>query len=155
MNGLSMLLAMLCRRKCRIHSTAATRQQRHVTIQPRNSSNLLRLTMTPPNLHAPAAPCPPPYRTRTPPLRRPFAAQVLWKAIERVIPDIRQRIDVAQVGTPLTHERFLRRHRGTYGELACLRWRGVVWPCCRAGECGVAGVLMCIGERQRCERARR
>jgi len=42
-------------------------------------------------------------------------AEVLWKAIERVIPDIRQRQDVAQVGTPLTHERFLRRHRGTYG----------------------------------------
>ena len=35
-------------------------------------------------------------------------SQVLWKAIERVIPDIRQRVDVAQVGTPLTHERFLR-----------------------------------------------
>ena len=42
-------------------------------------------------------------------------SQVLWKAIERVIPDIRARQDVAQVGTPLTHERFLRRHRGTYG----------------------------------------
>ena len=42
-------------------------------------------------------------------------AEVLWKAIERTIPDIRQRVDVAQVGTPLTHERFLRRHRGTYG----------------------------------------
>lgn len=42
-------------------------------------------------------------------------SQVLWKAIERTIPDIRQRVDVVQVGTPLTHERFLRRHRGTYG----------------------------------------
>ena len=39
----------------------------------------------------------------------------MWKAIERVIPDIRQRQDVVQIGTPLTHERFLRRHRGTYG----------------------------------------
>lgn len=42
-------------------------------------------------------------------------SQVLWKAIERTIPDIRKRVDVVQVGTPLTHERFLRRHRGTYG----------------------------------------
>eukprot|EP00287_Rhodomonas_sp_CCMP768_P022928 CAMPEP_0202818124 /NCGR_PEP_ID=MMETSP1389-20130828/8102_1 /ASSEMBLY_ACC=CAM_ASM_000865 /TAXON_ID=302021 /ORGANISM="Rhodomonas sp., Strain CCMP768" /LENGTH=357 /DNA_ID=CAMNT_0049490429 /DNA_START=47 /DNA_END=1120 /DNA_ORIENTATION=- len=42
-------------------------------------------------------------------------SQVLWRAVERVIPDIRQRVDVSLVGTPLTHERFLRRHRGTYG----------------------------------------
>nr|ATQ36019.1 prolycopene isomerase [Proteomonas sulcata] len=42
-------------------------------------------------------------------------SQVLWKAIERVIPDIRKRADVQMVGTPLTHERFLRRHRGSYG----------------------------------------
>lgn len=42
-------------------------------------------------------------------------AEVLWRAIERVIPDIRQRCEVTLVGTPLTHERYLRRHRGTYG----------------------------------------
>jgi phytoene dehydrogenase-like protein len=39
----------------------------------------------------------------------------MWQALERVIPDIRQRVEVELVGTPLTHERFLRRHRGTYG----------------------------------------
>jgi phytoene dehydrogenase-like protein len=42
-------------------------------------------------------------------------AQVLWKALERVIPDIRDRCEVTLIGTPLTHERFLRRHRGSYG----------------------------------------
>jgi phytoene dehydrogenase-like protein len=42
-------------------------------------------------------------------------SQVLWRAIERVIPDVRDRCEVSLVGTPLTHERFLRRHRGSYG----------------------------------------
>lgn len=40
---------------------------------------------------------------------------VLWQAIARVIPDIRQRTELALVGTPLTHERYLRRYRGSYG----------------------------------------
>lgn len=47
---------------------------------------------------------------------------VMWQALERIIPDIRQRCEVTLVGTPLTHERFLRRHRGSYG------------PAIRAGE---------------------
>ncbi len=42
-------------------------------------------------------------------------AEVMWQALERIIPDIRSRCEVTMVGTPLTHERFLRRHRGTYG----------------------------------------
>jgi phytoene dehydrogenase-like protein len=42
-------------------------------------------------------------------------AEVMWQALERFIPDIRTRCEVALIGTPLTHERFLRRHRGTYG----------------------------------------
>ena len=41
--------------------------------------------------------------------------EVLWKGVERVVPDIRERAEISFVGTPLTHERFLRRHRGTYG----------------------------------------
>jgi phytoene dehydrogenase-like protein len=35
--------------------------------------------------------------------------------VERIIPDIRKRAEVTMVGTPKTQERFLRRHRGTYG----------------------------------------
>jgi phytoene dehydrogenase-like protein len=42
-------------------------------------------------------------------------AEVMWKALERMIPDIRSRCEVTLVGTPLTHQRFLRRHQGTYG----------------------------------------
>jgi phytoene dehydrogenase-like protein len=42
-------------------------------------------------------------------------AEPLWQALERVIPDVRQRVEVELVGTPLTHERFLRRYRGSYG----------------------------------------
>jgi phytoene dehydrogenase-like protein len=32
-----------------------------------------------------------------------------------VIPDVRARAETTLIGTPLTHERFLRRHRGSYG----------------------------------------
>jgi carotene isomerase len=42
-------------------------------------------------------------------------AEVMWQALERIIPDIRSRCEVTLVGTPLTHARFLRRHHGTYG----------------------------------------
>jgi len=42
-------------------------------------------------------------------------SQVMWNALERIMPDIRQRVEVNLTGTPLTHERFLRRNRGTYG----------------------------------------
>jgi phytoene dehydrogenase-like protein len=42
-------------------------------------------------------------------------AQLLWEAMETVIPDVRERTKISLIGTPLTHERFLRRHRGTYG----------------------------------------
>lgn len=52
----------------------------------------------------------------------PHAGRVLWEAVERVIPDIRSRAEVSMIGTPLTHARYLRRHRGSYG------------PALRAGE---------------------
>lgn len=43
------------------------------------------------------------------------AADFLYSAIERQVPDIRSRVVFEQVGTPLTHERFLRKPRGAYG----------------------------------------
>lgn len=49
-------------------------------------------------------------------------SEYLWKVLEKVIPDIRARANVVQVGTPLTHRRFLRRYEGSYG------------PAIRAGE---------------------
>ena len=46
-------------------------------------------------------------------------AEALWRAVERVIPDVRQRAahqdSVVMVGTPLTHRRYNQRFRGTYG----------------------------------------
>ncbi|KAK8944308.1 hypothetical protein KSP39_PZI007547 [Platanthera zijinensis] len=44
-------------------------------------------------------------------------SEVLWEAVGRVLGSgfIREKCDVALVGTPLTHQRFLRRNRGTYG----------------------------------------
>lgn len=42
-------------------------------------------------------------------------SEVLWRALEAVIPDIRDRIVLDLVGSPMTHERFLSRPRGTYG----------------------------------------
>ena len=45
------------------------------------------------------------------------AADFLWSAIEEYVPGARNRAveGTVQIGTPLTHERFLRRTRGTYG----------------------------------------
>jgi phytoene dehydrogenase-like protein len=47
--------------------------------------------------------------------RKQERAEVLWRAMEKVIPDVRDRTRLALVGSPLTHERYLRRYRGTYG----------------------------------------
>ena len=58
-------------------------------------------------------------------------SQVLWAAVERVIPDIRQRAEVAVAGTPLTHRRFLRRDRGSYGP--AIRAGEALFPGARAG----------------------
>jgi hypothetical protein len=42
-------------------------------------------------------------------------AAPLWRAVESIIPDVRNRTLLELIGSPLTHERFLRRPRGTYG----------------------------------------
>lgn len=42
-------------------------------------------------------------------------SQNLWMAVEKVIPDIRQRAEISLVGTPKTHASYLRRHKGSYG----------------------------------------
>ncbi|GMI16468.1 hypothetical protein TrLO_g9287 [Triparma laevis f. longispina] len=42
-------------------------------------------------------------------------AKVLWEAVERCIPDVRERLEFSIIGSPLAHEAFLRRDRGTYG----------------------------------------
>ncbi|HTL88489.1 MAG TPA: NAD(P)/FAD-dependent oxidoreductase [Leptolyngbya sp.] len=42
-------------------------------------------------------------------------SQSLFRAIERIIPDLKDRIVLELIGTPLTHARYLRRYQGTYG----------------------------------------
>ncbi len=42
-------------------------------------------------------------------------AQSLYRALEKVIPDIRERVVLELIGTPLTHAHYLRRYQGTYG----------------------------------------
>ncbi|KAH7302010.1 hypothetical protein KP509_23G052400 [Ceratopteris richardii] len=67
-------------------------------------------------------------------------SEVLWKALEKVIPDIRRRVKLKLVGSPLTHERYLRRSEGTYG------------PAIKAGEMSFPGPqtnipgLICCGD---------
>src|SRR6476646_3685780 len=47
--------------------------------------------------------------------RKREKAQSLFQALERVIPDLRDRIVLELIGTPLTHAHYLRRYQGTYG----------------------------------------
>lgn len=47
--------------------------------------------------------------------RKKTRSQSLYHALERVIPDIQQRIALELIGTPLTHAYYLRRYKGTYG----------------------------------------
>ncbi|CAM9565263.1 unnamed protein product [Chrysoparadoxa australica] len=44
-------------------------------------------------------------------------AEVMWRGLERIIPDIRSRVEVELCGSPLTHEFFNRRFKGSYGPL--------------------------------------
>ena len=39
----------------------------------------------------------------------------MWEAIKRRVPNVDEGVVVRQIGTPLTHARFLKRHRGNYG----------------------------------------
>jgi carotene isomerase len=48
-------------------------------------------------------------------VRKQERSQPLFRALERVIPDLRDRIVLELTGTPLTHAHYLRRHQGTYG----------------------------------------
>lgn len=47
--------------------------------------------------------------------RKHDRAQSLYRALEKIIPDVRSRVVLELIGTPLTHAHYLRRHQGTYG----------------------------------------
>ncbi|OKH12647.1 all-trans-retinol 13,14-reductase [Fischerella major NIES-592] len=42
-------------------------------------------------------------------------AETLYRALEKIIPDIKHRVVLELIGTPLTHAYYLRRYQGTYG----------------------------------------
>lgn len=65
-------------------------------------------------------------------------SEVMWKAIAKIIPDIQERTEVSLVGTPLTHARFLRRHRGSYGP--AISARTGLFP---TGKTPLRGLLCC------------
>ncbi|KAG2438241.1 hypothetical protein HYH02_010942 [Chlamydomonas schloesseri] len=66
-------------------------------------------------------------------------AAPLWEALERFIPDIRDRTELKLVGSPLTHERFVRRHRGSYGP-GISAAGGAGWP---GPKTPVPGLTVC------------
>jgi len=49
------------------------------------------------------------------PHRKQERAQPLFRALEKVIPDLRDRIVLELIGTPLTHAHYVRCYQGTYG----------------------------------------
>jgi carotene isomerase len=62
-------------------------------------------------------------------------SQSLFRALERIIPDIRQRIVLELIGTPLTHAHYLRRYKGTYGP-AIAAGKGM-FPSCQTPIAGL------------------
>ncbi len=55
------------------------------------------------------------YRQKTYQQKKKERAETLFRAVEKIIPDVRSRVKLELIGTPLTHSRYLRRYRGTYG----------------------------------------
>lgn len=62
-------------------------------------------------------------------------SQPLFQALEKVIPDLRDRIVLELIGTPLTHARYLRRHQGTYG--AAIAAGQGLFPSCHTSIAGL------------------
>jgi phytoene dehydrogenase-like protein len=74
-------------------------------------------------------------------------AEPLWRALERVIPDIRARAEVVLVGTPLTHARFVRRHRGSYGcAISAADVKAGKHPGWPGPQTPIPGLLVCGGD---------
>eukprot|EP00607_Mallomonas_marina_P009985 CAMPEP_0182419822 /NCGR_PEP_ID=MMETSP1167-20130531/4182_1 /TAXON_ID=2988 /ORGANISM="Mallomonas Sp, Strain CCMP3275" /LENGTH=451 /DNA_ID=CAMNT_0024594931 /DNA_START=479 /DNA_END=1833 /DNA_ORIENTATION=- len=71
--------------------------------------------------------------------KKALAAEYLYESVGRAldltVEEVRERSDVALIGSPLTHERFLRRERGTYG---------AAWGSMREGPgTALPGLLLC------------
>ncbi|GAB4376678.1 MAG: NAD(P)/FAD-dependent oxidoreductase [Elainellaceae cyanobacterium] len=75
------------------------------------------------------------HRDRAYDLRKQERAESLYKALEKIIPDLRSRVALELIGTPLTHAYYLRRHHGTYGP-AIAAGRGT-FPSCHTAIRGL------------------
>ncbi len=60
--------------------------------------------------------------------RKRERAEPLFRALEKVIPDLRDRIVLELIGTPLTHAHYLRCHQGTYGPAIAAK-QGILPSC--------------------------
>ncbi|MDR9402908.1 MAG: NAD(P)/FAD-dependent oxidoreductase [Halothece sp. Uz-M2-17] len=49
------------------------------------------------------------------PQQKRAKAESLYQALEKIIPDVRDRVTLELIGSPLTHAHYLRRYQGTYG----------------------------------------
>ncbi len=67
--------------------------------------------------------------------------EVLWKAIEKIIPDARERVHIGLEGTPLTHERFLGIEDGSYGP--SISAKDGMFP---AADLAGVDSLFCVGQ---------
>ena len=71
-------------------------------------------------------------------------SRVLWRAVEKAIPDVRKRVEMEFVGTPLTQKRFQRRHKGSYGGTGWITEDSDTVPSTTAST-PIDG-LMCVGD---------
>ena len=78
--------------------------------------------------------------------RKRDRTSTLFRAVEKVIPDICDRIVLELIGSPLTHARFLRRYQGTYGPAIPAK-DGMFPSChtplrglCRVGDSTIPGI---------------
>lgn len=62
-------------------------------------------------------------------------AAPLWRAVESIIPDARERTVLALLGSPKTHERYLRRPKGSYG--------AAFEDCLKDGSTPIPNLLLC------------
>lgn len=73
-------------------------------------------------------------------------AKPLFAAIESLIPDLHTRLEhpnaVCKIGSPLTHERFNRRYKGTYGSGIRAGVKQFLWP----GDFPVRNIKICGGD---------
>jgi len=74
------------------------------------------------------------YQSSTYEALKESRAQPLWRAIESIIPDARDRTVLAMIGSPLTHERYLRRPNGTYG--------AAIEDCLKDGSTPISNLLL-------------